>query len=64
MYRRIILHKDAIIFKDYKKVFSQDFKVDFSYNAPPLYILVPFHYYQITPTPKAKRCLKHLCLAL
>jgi hypothetical protein len=63
VYRRIILHKDAIVLEDCKKVFAQDFNIHFSSNAPPLRILVPLYYYKITLTPKAKCSLKHLCLA-
>jgi hypothetical protein len=28
------LYKDAIVLKDYKKVFAQDFNIYFSNNAP------------------------------
>ena len=31
--------------EDYRKVFSKDLKVYFSYNAPSLRILVPLYYY-------------------
>jgi hypothetical protein len=43
IYRRIILHKDAIVLEDRGKVFGQDLKVDFSCDAPPLRILVPLY---------------------
>jgi len=49
--------------KDYKKVFAQDFNIYFSSNAPPFCILIPFYYYKITLTSKAKYSLKHLCFA-
>jgi hypothetical protein len=64
VYKGIVLHKDAIVLEDYRKVFAQDFNVYFSYDAPPLRILVPLYHYKISFTSKAECSLKHLCLAL
>jgi hypothetical protein len=48
--------------KDHKKIFGQNLQVYFSYNAPPLHVLVPFHNHQIISYPKAEYGLKHLYL--
>ena len=62
MDKGIILHKDTIVFEDYRKMFSQNLQVYFSYYAPSLRVLVPFYNYQITPYSKAERGPKYLCL--
>jgi hypothetical protein len=59
----IILHKDAIVLKDRKKIFGQNLQVYFNYNAPSLRVLVFLYNHQITPYLKAERGLKHLCLS-